>query len=220
MPDRPAELNRLLASAAPGDREVAWASLVRTHSDLLLRTARFFGGDHDAVMDRYAFILEQLQRDDFHRLRSYQPDDRASFEIWLVAVARRLCLDHHRQKYGRVSSPDQDARAAASRSGRRRLVDLVGESLEVGAIVDQARASPDEDLAARDLAAALADTISALDHRDRLLLRLLFEQDLPAREVAGLMGFPTLFHVYRRRNQVLSQLRWALEQRGVEGPEP
>src|SRR5690242_10214162 len=100
MPDRPAELNRLFASAASADREVAWASLVRTHSDLLLRTARFFGGDHDAVMDRYAFILEQLQRDDFHRLRTYQPDDRASFEIWLVAVARRLCLDHHRQKYG------------------------------------------------------------------------------------------------------------------------
>jgi len=34
---------------------------------------------------RYELILEQLQRDGFHRLRSYEPEERASFEVWLRA---------------------------------------------------------------------------------------------------------------------------------------
>src|SRR5687767_15882967 len=101
MAERPGLLARLLESTIP-DQDDAWARLVEAHTDLLLRTARYFGGDHDAVMDRYAFILEQLRRDQFRRLRGYNPRDDATFDVWLVAVARRLCLDHHRHRYGRV----------------------------------------------------------------------------------------------------------------------
>jgi RNA polymerase sigma factor (sigma-70 family) len=221
MADRPAELARLLASTGPEDRDAAWTSLVRTQSDLLLRVARFYGGGHDAVMDRYAYILEQLQRDAFTRLRSFQPEERGSFEVWLVAVARRLCLDHLRQKYGRPRvGPARDQRAALERSRRRRLVDLVGESLEVTRIPDATRQDPAQDLAAKELRSALEVALAALEHRDRLLLRLLFEEDLTAREVARLMGFPTLFHVYRRRNQVLAMLRLQLQEKGVREAEP
>lgn len=220
MAERPAELSRLLVSTRPEDRDVAWASLLRKHSDLLLRAARFYGGGHDAIMDRYAYILEQLQRDDFRRLRAFEPDARGSFEIWLVAVARRLCLDQYRQRYGRPPSAARDHSARLARTGRRRLVDLLGESLETTAIPDVASPDPVQELAATELRTALADSIARLDYRDRMLLRLLFEEDLSAREVAHLMGFPTLFHVYRRRNHVLGLLRRHLRERGLEGPEP
>src|SRR5690242_21400214 len=221
MAERPAELARLLVSSVPDDREAAWASLVQTHSDLLLRVARFYGGGHDAVMDRYAYILEQLQRNDFARLRSFDPDDRRSFEIWLVAVGRRLCLDQYRQKYGRPrAAPARDRQFQLTRARRRRIVDLVAESLEVTDIPDTAVGSPEQDLARSELHAAMGEALASLDYRDRLLVRLLFEEDLTAREVARLMGFPTLFHVYRRRNQVLGALRRRLQDRGVGEAEP
>jgi DNA-directed RNA polymerase specialized sigma subunit len=66
----------------------------------------------------------------------------------------------------------------------------------------------------------LERAVGALEPRDRLLLRLRFDDDLSAREVADIMRFPTPFHVYRRLNKVLEILRHSLEQRGVDGPTP
>ena len=220
MAERPGLLDRLLESRALPDQDDAWSRLVEAHTDLLLRTARYFDGDHDAVMDRYAFILEQLRRDQFHRLRGYKARDEATFEVWLVAVARRLCLDHHRHRYGRVrAGPEGDPEAALERTGRRRLVDLVGEALEVTTLPDPARAAPDQELATKELLQALNAALEGLESSDRLLLRLLYEEELTARETARLMRLPTQFHVYRRRNQVLATLRRQLESRGVHDVE-
>ncbi|MBA2322472.1 MAG: sigma-70 family RNA polymerase sigma factor [Pseudonocardiales bacterium] len=221
MPDRPAVLVRLLESRTPRDQDEAWADLVQAHTTILLRTARFFGGDHDAVMDRYAFILDHLQRNSHARLRGYTPRERGSFEVWLVAVARRLCLDQYRQKYGRVAEQQRaDDEAGSQRRRRRRQVDLIGEAVEVTTIPDTAGASPDKELAARDLRLALTAELDGLEPRDRLLLRLLFEEELTARETARLMRFPTLFHVYRRRNSVLALLRQRLRARGIMDGDP
>src|SRR5438309_109170 len=55
---------------------------------------------------------------------------------------------------------------------------------------------------------------------DRLLLKLRFDDDLSAREIAGLVGLPTPFHVYRRLNALLGELRRVLRQRGIHGAEP
>ena len=58
------------------------------------------------------------------------------------------------------------------------------------------------------------------DPRDRLLLKLRFEDGLPARAIGQVMGFTTQFHVYRRLNAVLEQVRAALRGRGVRDSEP
>lgn len=216
MAERPGLLARLLESHTLPDQDEAWSRLVEAHTDLLLRTARYFGGDHDAVMDRYTFILEHLRRDQFRRLRGYNPRDETTFEVWLVAVARRLCLDHHRHRYGRTRAGDrEDAEATLERRGRRRLVDLLGEALEVTTLPDPGSAPPDRELASKELREALAAALEALELSDRLLLRLLFEEELTARETARLMRLPTQFHVYRRRNQLLTTLRQQLRSRGV-----
>ena len=44
-------------------------------------------------MDHYAFMLDRLQEDGFHRLRAFAGDGRGQFTTWLVVVARRLCVE-------------------------------------------------------------------------------------------------------------------------------
>ena len=220
MAERPGLLLRLLESRSPRDEEDAWARLVEAHTGLLMRIARYFGGDQDAVMDRYAFMLEQLRRDRFSRLKAYRPSEGGGFEVWLVAVARRLCLDHHRHKYGRGPSDPGDDRAVLQRAGRRRLVDLLGEAIDTSHIPDAREGGADKELARKEMSRALAAALETLDARDRLLLHFFFEQELTAREIAVQMRFPTQFHVYRRRNQVLGLLRTHLRAHGVAGPEP
>ncbi len=214
----PPELSALLAARDPAARERAWSDFVNAYSRLMLHAARGLGSDYDAVMDRYTFVLEQLRQDDFRRLRSYVADGRGKFTTWLTVVARRLYLDHQRQRYGRTRSDTEEA--GAKKGTRRRLVDLVAEELDVQQIEGSQSENPDASLRTSELREALAACLSGLAARDRLLLALRFEDDLPARQIAEVMGFPTLFHVYRRLNAVLASLRGELQRRGIHDAAP
>lgn len=213
-PTLPPELSRLLDAADSAAQESAWETFVGAHSRLFLHVARSLERDHDAAMDAYAYVLEQLRQDDLRRLRAYAADGRSKFTTWLVVVIRRLCLDHRRQRYGRAD-PQPENREA--RAARRRLVDLVGDEIDVDRLAASPQRTPMGELEARELRGALAAALAALEPRDRLLLKLRFEDELPAREIAALMGFPSLFHVYRRLNALLDVLRAGLARRGIEG---
>jgi RNA polymerase sigma factor (sigma-70 family) len=169
-------------------------------------------------MDAYAYLLEQLRRDDFHRLRVYTSQSRCKFTTWLVVVARRLCLDRVRQRYGRPHSAGPQSQEA--HKVRRRLVDLVAGEVDAADLPDPATENPEGQLRAAELGRALTAALSGLEPRDRLLLKLRFEDGLAAREIGQVMGFATPFHVYRRLNTLLGRLRTALGQRGVQDSEP
>ena len=66
----------------------------------------------------------------------------------------------------------------------------------------------------------LEAAVARLAPADRVLLKLRFEDELPAREIAAVLRLPTVFHVYRRLNALLTELRVTLRNRGVEDPEP
>jgi RNA polymerase sigma factor (sigma-70 family) len=214
----PYELAHLLDRLEPSARDVAWAAFVEANSKLILYVARSLGGDHDDVMDRYACILEQLRRDDFHRLRAYGADGRGKFTTWLVVVARRLCLDHQREKYGRIRG-DIEGHENGHRM-RGRLVDLVSDGTEITELVDTSVASPDERVRALQLDDALKSALGALEPDDRLLLRLRFEDELSAPEIARIMSCRSQFDVYRRLRHVLETLRNALSRRGIGDSAP
>lgn len=210
---QPPELARLFNASDPASLDAAWADFVNTHSRLLLHTARSLDHDHDAAMDGYTYVLEALRADDYRRLRAYAGDGRGKFSTWLVVVARRLCLDFHRGRYGRAR--DVGAEGRETRAARRRLVDLVGERVDPDAL-SRSDADPAAELHARERSSALETALGALPPGDRLLLALRFDDGLSAREIGGIMGFRTPFHVYRRLNAVLAALRRTLRQRGID----
>ncbi len=213
--DFPSELSSLLGATDAAARDTAWPAFLNSYSRLLLHVARQVGRDYDAAMDAYTYILEQLRAGDYHRLRGYAGDGRSKFTTWLVVVARRLCLDYLRHRYGRAR--ENGAAGGDSRAGRKRLEDLLADQVEVTELPDAA-AGPEAELIASEQSHTLAAGLAALEPRDRLLLTLRFEDDLSAREIASLVGFPTPFHVYRRLNTILASLRARLAPRRRQDP--
>jgi DNA-directed RNA polymerase specialized sigma24 family protein len=164
----PPELARLLAAADEAAREPAWEVFVATYSRLLLHTVRSVARGYDPAMDSYVHVLDALRQDDFRRLRAYTPVPRVKFTTWLVVVARRLCLDLERHKYGRAQGSDPQRRG--ERAARRRLVDLVGADLDptwLADAADVAGAEPER----REVAEALAAALAALESRELLGLQ-------------------------------------------------
>jgi RNA polymerase sigma factor (sigma-70 family) len=215
----PKELLDLFAAGDPSAAEEAWERFLRRFSETILNAAWCSAAEYDGRMDRYAYILEQLKRDGFRRLRGYGVDPRARFQTWLTVVCRRLCVDYHRERYGRERGAGRDGREPPDTS-RRRLVDLVVEELDPDGIRDESSRSPEEEVRLTELTRALERALSGLDPEDRLLLRLRFQDGLPARDVARVMHLPTVFHFYRRLNPILTSLRLHLTEKGIEGSEP
>lgn len=214
----PHELAHLLDHLEPFARDEAWTAFVQANTKLILHVARSLGADHDDVMDRYACILDHLQRDDFHCLRRYVADGRGKFTTWLVVVARRVCLDHQRRKYGRSRGDNHDQ--ANSRQMRGRLIDLVSDGSDLGELVDTSASGPEERLRAVQLDGALKSAVATLSLADQKLLQLRFEQDLSASQIARAMSSPSQFNVYRRLRQILEILRSKLIQHGVADGAP
>lgn len=215
----PRSLERLLSAQSTGDFptvDAAWRAFVSEQTRLLLHVARSVSSNHDDAMDAYTFVLEQLRADGFRRLRDFAADPRSKLSTWLVVVARRLCLDLYRRRYGR----NRGAESRAGRTVRRRLRDLVSEDLDVHDLPVAHNGGAELAVRQAELHMALDDALTTLDPRDRLLLRLRFDDDLAAQEIARLLDLPSPFHVYRRVNALLAQLRRMLEQRGVESHVP
>lgn len=213
----PTELRSLLL-ADPSTRDQAWDSFVSTYTRLLVHTARSVSREYDAAMDAYAHVLEALREDDFRRLRGYTPIPNSKFTTWLVMVARRLCVDHVRRRYGQPRS--EDPASEQLQLVRTRLADLLAADVDPDRLTHPAEASPETELRARQLEQAVATAVGELEPRDRLLLTLRFDDGRSAREIASIMRFPTQFHVYRRITAVLGMLRVSLGRRGIEGPTP
>lgn len=199
-----------LASDDAAERDRAWSTFLATHSALLIRVARVVTHDHDAAMDAYAFMLDQLHDASFKRLASYTATDGCTFETWLAVVARRLCFDFYRHKYGRARGDDD--KAIEAQQERRRLVDLV--SVELDLELPTNNPAPDAALRQTEIFAALRAILGALSPKDRLLLRYRFDDALPAVQIMRVMRFPSVFHVYRRVNALLARCRSALQTQG------
>src|SRR5690348_469998 len=117
MNQLPPSLVRLVRAESPIDSELAWRAFTVEHSRLMLHACRTFWRSPDDAMDSYAEVLENLRADDFRRLREFTQHPRCKVSTWLVVVARRVCLDIYRRRYGRRGSDG----TLAQRRTRRRL---------------------------------------------------------------------------------------------------
>lgn len=216
----PEELVHLLAADGPGAEDAAWSDFLARYSPTLLDAARRSAADRDGAMDRYLWILQELRRDDYRRLRQYRPKERSQFSSWLLVVARRLCVDYARRRYGRDRGREASPTTRRRRAARRRLARFEMEELDPELVGDPAARGPERRVRARELAGALEIALAGLEPRDRLLLRLRYEDEVPVREITGVMNFPTVFHVYRRLRRLRGKLRDRLEELGVADPWP
>lgn len=217
MATLPPVLHRLLSG--DGDTDAAWDAFVAEHSRLLLHVARSVSRTHDDAMDAYTYLLDRLSEDDYRRLREFARDPRSKLTTWLVVVARRLSIDHYRQRYGRARGEDA---SQVERQVRRRLQDLIAGGLDSRDASAVAALAPDVDerLRETELQNALHHAVSTLDAPDQLLIRLRFHDDLAANEIARVMQLPSPFHVYRRINALLFELRRLMKRRGIESSVP
>lgn len=209
------ELDDLL-NASTADRDRAWQMFVAAYTRLLLHVARSVCHDPDDTMDVYTFILEELRANDAARLRAFAQDGRSKFSTWLVVVARRLCSDFRRQRYGRSRDVSSES-ARQEQLFRWRLYAFAGEDVELADLAAPLVAV-DEQLSAREVRQALAAAVDAMLPADRLLLKLRFEDGLSAQQIAKVLRFPSPFHVYRRLDTLTKSLRRSLEASGVESP--
>jgi RNA polymerase sigma factor (sigma-70 family) len=167
-------------------------------------------------MDAYAFILEKLREERFRKLRAFPGGDREALSRWLVVVARRLVSDFRRHRYGRARA----STPAADLNARRRLIDGIWDPRDSQELPAGQKADPEWTLRLAERRDALEAAVREFEPRDRLLLAFRFHDGLPARRIAELMDFPTPFHVYRRLNRILADLKARLEESGIEDPSP
>lgn len=214
----PAEVSSLLAAVTHSEREASWERFVHRYSRLLLHTVHARSNGYDEAMDRYAFVLQGLKANGYRRLRGFDQTQGARFTTWLVVVTGRLCIDYFRTRYGERSETegsDGDWRVEF----RRNLADLLPAAIDLTRFADGG-SDPELDLRRAELHGALDASLAELDGRDRFLLRLRFHEGMSAREIAELMDYPSLFHVYRRLKKVLATLRVSLRARGVGQSQP
>jgi len=212
----PHSLTRLLAARSAADADIAWRAFVAEHSRVILHVCRSVWDAHDDAMDAYALVLDHVRAEDHRRLHEFARDPRCRVTTWLVVVSRRVCLDLYRQRYGRPTSED----GREQRQARRRLQDLVAEQIELHEPATNEREESDSALRREELHDALQRALTELPPRDLLILKLRFVDDLAAQEIARLLAFPSPFHVYRRLNTLLAQLRGTLLRLGVESAAP
>jgi RNA polymerase sigma factor (sigma-70 family) len=252
---------RQLRSRDPRD---AWARFLDVCSPLLLGVVRLFERDDDAIGDCYLYICEQLSRNRFRRLLHFRTNGPASFPTWLRAVARNLCLDWHRQEFGRhrvfesiarLPALDQEVfnkvfvnglpadathltieprfpgltvgevgrcigRIEQSLTPRQRWLLSVRrakgwrgaasgteDSDEVLERIPGEGPDPESLAALREERAALHAALSRLPDRDRLVVRLRFEQELTLEEIARLLNLDNAQSADRRIREAIENLR-------------
>jgi RNA polymerase sigma factor (sigma-70 family) len=220
MTQSPSHLATLLHGSDAAERERAWERFVADYSRLLLHAIRRTSRDHDEVMDRFAYVLEQLRADDYRRLRIWGGDGRSKITTWLVIVTQRLCTDYERKRYGRA--PD-GVRSRDVRDVRRQLADLVAEELQDdihGGEHARDLADAEHELRGAELRTALARALATLEPADQLLLTLRFTDGLSAASIARALAMATPFHVYRRLHHLLEKLRGELRSVGIEDSVP
>jgi RNA polymerase sigma-70 factor (ECF subfamily) len=180
-------------SSEPGDRQLAqrciagdaraWDELVRRHLGLLCRAVRKVlelrsaTVEEEDIKDVLQSLFLKLWEDDRRRLRTWQGRSRLS--TWLVTVARREALSHleRQRRAGRALFKLASGLAAGNGACPPRLLsDLRGDVLA--------------DLEAAETSAQVRDAVSQLPVRDRLLVRLVYFDELSYKEAARALDIP------------------------------
>jgi DNA-directed RNA polymerase specialized sigma24 family protein len=112
------------AELRQGRPEPAWDRFLHRYRRLIFAAIRHYADDYDDVMDIFAHVSATLREDDMARLRARieEPNPRAKFSTWLVAVVRHRTVDWFRHRDGRRRLPSAVAELPPL---QRRIFELV-----------------------------------------------------------------------------------------------
>jgi RNA polymerase sigma factor (sigma-70 family) len=184
----------LLAGCFTGDKEAA-ETLVRRFSNLVYQAIQ-----HTLIVRQVPFAKEDLE--DFHnivflrlfekgckRLKQYQGKNGCSLATWIRLITLRVVLDHLRKK-GVDSFAGRNAQIALDEA-----YGLRGDESDALARLEIA-----------EKGRVLREGIEKLPSRDRLFIKLHFEQGLPIGEIAVAMHTTTR-NVYVVKHRAIKKLK-------------
>jgi len=148
---------RLMERIGRGD-EVAFAMLLKRHSDRFYRIAYRFAGNRSETED----IVQEAFLKLWAKPHLWQAGRNAAFTTWFYRIVVNLCLDHKRKKHP--------------------------ASLADDSWVEDSRHSQEENLMYDEKQQWLAAQIAALPDRQRMALNLCFYEEISNQEAAHLMG--------------------------------
>ena len=193
------ELLGAVVSARPG----AWPELMRRYQRLLigcvrkaLRRYRVFVSDED-LDDVVATVHVNLVKDDYRKLRSFDPTRGYRLSSWIGLIATTTALDALRRRAPDHASLDGDG-------------DGDGDGAPPRQVADDAPSSSDA-LETRQRWQALLGAVRALGAADQEFLRLYYEEDLEPEALAERLGI-SVATVYSRKNKVTAKLRQFVEE--------
>lgn len=177
------------------------------------------------AFEAFDHVQERLLADNLAVLRRYRdgPGQRARFSTWLVTVVHNLVVDwvRHRDDRPRSRMPD-----GLSPLQQRIHIQVSVEHRSHSEAYGLLAAGPDQELPFPRFLRELAATYRVVEASGRhgVTRRLApgpppvadrEEEELPAGEVATILGWPNAKAVYNRVYRGLRALREALEARGV-----
>jgi RNA polymerase sigma-70 factor (ECF subfamily) len=160
----------LIRGAQLGDA-AAFEELVRQYDRPVLRLAIHLTGSQEDAQDIYqeAFLRAYINISTFRF--------ECSFYTWIYRIVTNLCLDHLRKR----SSRYRDVTTTVSSEGEEEQV--------LDRIPDQrAGASPERNLASRELRVCIVRAMQRLSPRERVVFELKHYHGLRLRTVAGILN--------------------------------
>lgn len=156
----------ILSGCLNGEKP-AWDAFVLQYSSLVYHTIRktlaLYHAEPrpDLVEDLYQDVFLNILKDDFRKLRQFRGDRGCSLASWLRVVASRLTIDYLRSQ----KQHDLGATESLSAEQSDRPDSLISNEEEM----------------------LLLQTLEALSPRDRILVDLVYRQDLSAEDVASIL---------------------------------
>jgi RNA polymerase sigma-70 factor (ECF subfamily) len=193
----PSRINdsELIRAAQRGDRS-AFETLVRQYDQAVLRLALHLTGSEADARDIYqdAFLKA------FRHIASFRFE--CSFYTWIYRIVTNLCLDHLRKKQTRREDPQT-------------VTDSSGREMDVLERVsdDRAGANPERDLMRRELGAKIAQALTRLTPRERMVFELKHYQGLRLRTIGEMLNTTeetaknTLFRATQKLRGALAPMR-------------
>lgn len=187
MTDQPDITDEMLMARLRDDDREALGVLVERYQQDIFRFCAHYLRDAERAKElaQETFIRIYVARNRFDVTRAFRP--------WMLCIARNLCLnDIKRKKTVNMESLEEYASDARELSGTVAMAQTTGGALE--------------QLAADDRRAALARILDGLDEESRELIRLRFYEELPARDIAEVLG-SSEGAIRTRLHRVLKRLR-------------